>query len=80
MNYSIVTPFYSAQYLQSIHRYIIENSKAFADYFQTIDDVYGNLEGYNSTKKTKFFIEFNDMIADMKANKELIHKDVLAEK
>ena len=80
MNYLTVTPFYSAQYLQSIHRYITENSKAFTDYFQTIDDVYGNLEGYNSTKKTKFLIEFDDMIADMKANRELIHKVVLEEK
>ena len=29
----------------------LKNPKAFIDYSQTIDDVYENLEDYNSTKK-----------------------------
>ena len=32
----------------------LKNSKAFIDYSRTIDDVYENLEDYNSTKKERF--------------------------
>ena len=31
----------------------LENSKAFLDYSQTINDVYENLQGYNPTKKRR---------------------------
>ena len=41
------------------------------DYSQTIDDVYENLEDYNQTKKRKVLVVFNDMIADMEANKKV---------
>ena len=47
----------------------LKKSKAFIDYSQTIDDVYENVEDYNLTKKRKVFIMFDDMIADMEANK-----------
>ena len=47
------------------------NPKEFIDYSQAIDDVYDNLEDYNSTKKTRVLIVFHDMIADMKSNKIL---------
>ena len=43
---------------------ILENTEAFIDYSQTIDDVYGNLEDYNPTKKKTVLIVFDDMIAD----------------
>ena len=46
------------------------NSKAFIDYSQTIDDVYEILEGYNLTKKRRMLIVFDDMIADMESNKK----------
>ena len=49
----------------------LKNSKAFTDYSQTVDNVYENLEDYNPTKKRKVLIVFNDVIADMKANKKL---------
>ena len=49
----------------------LKNSKAFIDYLQTIDVVYKNLEDYNPPKKRKLLILFNDMIADMEANKKL---------
>ena len=49
----------------------LKNSKAFIDYLQTIDVVYENLEDYNPPKKRKVLILFNDMIADMEANKKL---------
>ena len=45
--------------------------KAFIHYSQTIDDVYENLEDYNPTMKRKVLIVFDDMIADMEANKKL---------
>ena len=50
----------------------LKNRKAFIDYSQTIDDVYENLEDYNSTKKNRVWIVFDDMIADMESNKKLI--------
>ena len=34
-------------------------------------DVYENLEDYNSKKKRRVLIVFDDMIADMKSNKKL---------
>ena len=49
----------------------LKNSKEFIDYLQTIDVVYENLEDYNPPKKRKVLILFNDMIADMEANKKL---------
>ena len=48
----------------------ITHPKAFIDYWQTTDNVYENLEDYNSTKK-KMVIVFHDMIAGMEANKKL---------
>ena len=41
------------------------------DHSQTIDDVYENLEDYDQTKKRKMLILFDDMVADMEANKIL---------
>ena len=47
----------------------IKNPKTFTDYSETDDDVYENLEVHNLTKKV--LIMFDDMIADMKADKKL---------
>ena len=49
----------------------LKKSKAFIDHSQTIDDVYENLEDYNPTKNRRVLIVFDDMIADMEANKKL---------
>ena len=49
-----------------------KNPKRMIEYSQTIDDGYENLEDYNPTKKTKELIAFDDMIADMEANKSFI--------
>ena len=46
---------------------ILKITKAFIDYSQKIDDVYENLEDYNSTKKRRVLIVFDDMIADMES-------------
>ena len=45
----------------------------FIGYSQTIEDIYENLEDYNSTKKRRVLIVlvFDDMIADMDFNKKL---------
>ena len=42
----------------------LKNSKAFIDCSQIIDDATEILEDYNSTKKTKELIVFDDMIGD----------------
>ena len=49
----------------------LKNQKPFIDYSQTLDDVYENLEDYNSTKKMRVLIANDDMIADMESNKKL---------
>ena len=49
----------------------LKNPKAFIDYFQTVDDVYENLEDHNPTKNGRLLIVFDDMIADMVANQKL---------
>ena len=49
----------------------LKNPKAIIDYSQTIDDIYENLEDYNTTKKRRVLIVFDDMIADMKSNEKL---------
>ena len=48
----------------------LRNPNSFDDYSQTINDVYENLENLNSTQKKKVLVAFDDMIADMKANKK----------
>ena len=46
----------------------LENTKAFIDYSQTIDDIYENLEDYNPRRQRRAWIVFDDMIADMESN------------
>ena len=40
----------------------LKNAKAFNDYSQTIDNVFENLEDYNSTKKRRVLIVFDNMM------------------
>ena len=49
-----------------------KNSKIFIDHSETTDDVYENLEDSNQTKK-KVLMVFDDIIADIEANKKLSH-------
>ena len=49
----------------------LKNPKALIGYSQIMDDVYGNLEEYKPTKKTKVLLMFHDMIVDMESNKKL---------
>ena len=49
----------------------VNNPKAFTDYSQTIDDASEGLEDYNSTKKRRVLIVFDDIIADMESKRKL---------
>ena len=42
------------------------------EYSNDIQDVYKNIEDYNPGKKRQILIVFDDMIADMNNNKNLI--------
>ena len=48
-----------------------DDPKAFVEYSNNMQDVYKNIEDYNSIKKRKVLIVFDDMIADMINNKKL---------
>ena len=45
--------------------------KAFIEYSNDMQDVYKNIEEYNTSKKHKILIAFDDMIADMINNKKI---------
>ena len=49
---------------------ILKNPSALIDYWQTIDDVYENLEDYNPKKKRIELIVFDDIIVDIWSNKK----------
>ena len=50
----------------------MDDSKAFAKYSKDIDDIYKNAEEHNPNKKREILIVFDDMIADMLSNQNLI--------
>ena len=47
----------------------LNDSKAFIECSSTMDDVYKNINDYNSSRKRKILIVFDDMIADIMSNK-----------
>ena len=47
------------------------DSKAFIEYSNDMDDIYKNIEEYNPNKKLKTLIVYDDMIADMLSNKKI---------
>ena len=47
----------------------LNDSKAFIECSNTMDDIYENIDDYNSTGKRKILIIFDDMIADIMTNK-----------
>ena len=49
----------------------LEDPNAFIEYSNTMDDVYENIDDYNSSRKRKVLIVFDDMIADIMANKKI---------
>ena len=62
---------------QNINFYLINekvhvnDSKAFIEYSNNMDNIYKNIEEYNPNKKRKILIVFDDMFADMLSNKKL---------
>ena len=49
----------------------MNDSKAFIECSNDIDDIYKSIEECNSNKKRKVLIVFDDMIADVLSNKKL---------
>ena len=47
------------------------DSKAFIEYSNDMDDIYRNIKEYNTNKKQKILIIFDDVIACMRSNKKL---------
>ena len=47
------------------------DSKTFTEYSNDMDNIYKNIEEYNSNNKRKKFIVFEDMIANMLNNKKV---------
>ena len=47
------------------------DSKAFIEYSNDMNDIYKNIEDYNPNKKRKLSIVFDDIIVDMLSNKKL---------
>ena len=51
---------------------VLENPEAFIDYSETIDDIYKNLDDYNSTKKGRALRVFDDMITYIESKRKLV--------
>ena len=47
------------------------DSKAFTEYSNDMDDIYKNIVEYNPSKKRKILIAFDDIIADIHNNEKL---------
>ena len=56
---------------ESIGLKYFNDSKAFIEYSNDMQDVYENIDEYNIDKDRKILIVFDDMIADMINNKKL---------
>ena len=48
----------------------LNDPNVFIEYSNTMNDVYENIHDYNSSRKRKILIIFNDMIADIMTNKK----------
>ena len=50
---------------ENVGKMYLNDSKAFIEYSNKIDNIYKNIEGYNPNKERKISITFDDMIVDM---------------
>ena len=48
----------------------LNDPNAFIEWSNTMDDVYENIDDYNQSRKRRILIGFDDMIADIMANKK----------
>ena len=46
----------------------LNNSNVFIECLNTMDDVYGNIDDFNQSRKRKVLIVFDDMITDIMTN------------
>ena len=71
---------YAKDFSEPKYEYLIKNrenagikhlndSKAFIEYSNTMNNVYKNIDNYNPNKKRKILIVFDDMIADIMTKK-----------
>ena len=52
----------------------LNDPHAFIEYSNTMDDVYNNIDDYNSKRKRKVLTVFDDMIADISSyNKRIVY-------
>ena len=56
---------------ESIRLNCLNDSKAFIEFSNDMGDIYKYTEEYNSNKKDKTMIDFNEMIGYMPSNKKL---------
>ena len=49
----------------------LNDSEAFTEYSNIMDDIYKNIEEYNPNKKCRILIVFDDLIANMLSNEKL---------
>ena len=49
----------------------LNDSKAFIEFSNKMDDVYKNIDDYNLNRKRKILIALDDMIADIITNKKI---------
>ena len=49
----------------------LNDSKAFTEFSNDMDDIYKNIEEYNANMKWKMLIIFHDMIVDMLSNNKI---------
>ena len=50
---------------EDVGKKCFNDSKAFIEYSNNMDDIYKNIEEYNPSKKREKLIVFDDMIADI---------------
>ena len=48
----------------------VNDGNALIEYFNTMDDVYKNIDDYNPNRRRKILTVFDDMIADIRTNKK----------
>ena len=47
------------------------DSKAFVEYLNGMEDIYKNIQAHNSNKKSKTLIAFDDMVADLLSTEKI---------
>ena len=73
---------YAKDPYEAIYQYLInkrekvgldhfKDPKAFMEYSNDMEDIYKNIENYNTGKKRKILIVFDDMVADIINNKKI---------